>query len=358
MRIAITGGTGFVGRHLAQRLVEDGHEVTALGRRGGSRPAGLPPQVTVLGVDLHDHEALTAALRGCSAVAHCAGINREIGSQTYASVHVEGTRAVVQAARAAGVERIVMLSFLRARPDGPSEYHRSKWDAEELVRVSGLTWTVLKAGVIHGRGDHMLDHLSRAFYTFPVFGLVGLRERPVRPVAVDDVARVLEAAVTGDPRLAAGTMAGAGTRAHAPRAGRSPRGARHGPPAPLHPSADRGAARDRAGRRARDAHPVDLAGTGADPPGRRGRAGTRRGPAARRPGTHDTLFRCGHPRRVARARRLWLVRFAVVLEGRARGVTVRGSCVSGSPPPNRRSAALRSAFWPRSPGPRAAGWPP
>ena len=100
-----------------------------------------------------------------------------------------------------------MLSFLRARPDGPTRYHRSKWAAEELVRGSGLTYTILKAGVIHGRGDHMLDHLSHAFHTFPIFGLVGLHERPVRPVAVDDVARILEAAALGDPRLADGTIA-------------------------------------------------------------------------------------------------------------------------------------------------------
>ena len=99
-----------------------------------------------------------------------------------------------------------MLSFLRARPDGPTTYHRSKWAAEEIVRASGVTHTILKAGVIHGRGDHMLDHLSHAFHTFPVFGLVGLRERPVRPVAVDDVARILEAAALGDPRLANRTL--------------------------------------------------------------------------------------------------------------------------------------------------------
>jgi NADH dehydrogenase len=154
-----------------------------------------------------DPAALAKAFEGCDAVIHCAGINREIGRQTYEAIHVEGTRAVVEAARSAGVARLVMLSFLRARPDGPSPYHRSKWAAEELVRQSGLDYTIFKAGVIHGRGDHMLDHLSRAFHTFPVFGLVGLRERPVRPVAVDDVARLLEAAALGDPRLTDRTVA-------------------------------------------------------------------------------------------------------------------------------------------------------
>jgi uncharacterized protein YbjT (DUF2867 family) len=207
MRVAITGGTGFVGRYLAARLVERGHEVVILGGPAKGERSSLPPQANLVAVDIGDLDGLSAAFQGCTAVAHCAGINREIGSQTYAAVHIQGTSNVVKAAQTAGVERLVMLSFLRARPDGPSEYHRSKWRAEELVRGSRLTWTVLKSGVIHGRGDHMLDHLSRAFYTFPIFGVVGMRERPVRPVAVDDVARVLEAAVTGDSRLANRTMA-------------------------------------------------------------------------------------------------------------------------------------------------------
>lgn len=194
MKVAVTGGTGFVGRHLADRLREGGHEPVILSRRTGH---GLDAGV----------ERLTDALAGCEAVVHCAGINREIGDQTYQAVHVRGTATIIEAARAAGVDRIVMLSFLRARPDGPTTYHRSKWAAEELIRQSGVTHTILKAGVIHGRGDHMLDHLSHAFHTFPVFGLVGLREQPVRPVAVDDVARILAAAALGDPRLADRTIA-------------------------------------------------------------------------------------------------------------------------------------------------------
>ena len=193
MRIAITGGTGFVGSRLATRLRDGGHAVVVVSRRTGHR--------------LETGDAgLAEALHGCDAVVHCAGINREIGAQTYAAVHVDGTRAMVEAARTAGVERLVMLSFLRARPDGPTAYHRSKWAAEEIVRTSGITHTILKAGVIHGRGDHMLDHLSRALHTFPVFGLVGVRDRPVRPVAVDDVARLLEAAALGDGRLADRTI--------------------------------------------------------------------------------------------------------------------------------------------------------
>jgi uncharacterized protein YbjT (DUF2867 family) len=181
VKVAITGGTGFVGRHLAARFAAG--DVVAVSRRTG--------------VDVDDVEALTAAFSGCDVVAHCAGINREIGSQTYDRVHVQGTAAVIEAAKRAGVRKIVMLSFLRARPSCGSAYHESKWAAEELIRSSGLDFTILKAGMIYGLGDHLIDHLSRTVQTVPVFAAVGLREKPIRPIPVDDLTDILVAAVTG-----------------------------------------------------------------------------------------------------------------------------------------------------------------
>ncbi|MGK9148072.1 NAD(P)H-binding protein [Plantibacter flavus] len=183
MRVAITGGTGFVGRHLDERLRAAGHETVVISRRTG--------------IEIDDVAALTEAFAGCDAIAHCAGINREIGEQTFQRVHVDGTRAVADAARRAGVRRLTMVSFLRARPDCGSGYHETKWAAEELVRASGVPHNILKFGMIYGPGDHMVDHVTKAVRTLPVFGTVGYTERLVRPVPVADAVDVLVAALEG-----------------------------------------------------------------------------------------------------------------------------------------------------------------
>ena len=197
MKIAITGGTGFVGRHLARRLLAEGHEVVLISRGVDNRDSTIREQegVTFVPVGTNDVEALTKAFEGCSAVAHLGGINREIGEQTYQNVHVQGTANVIEAAKAAKVDKILLLSFLRARPDCGSLYHESKYAAEELVRESGLDYTIFKAGVIYGSGDHMLDHITHALHTFPIFLLVGFKKQPVRPMAVDDLIDVMMATI-------------------------------------------------------------------------------------------------------------------------------------------------------------------
>jgi NADH dehydrogenase len=119
---------------------------------------------------------------------------------------------VVNAAKRAGVKKLVLVSFLRARPACGSGYHESKHAAEEIVRASGLDYTIFKPGVIYGHGDHMLDHLSHAFHTFPVFAFVGFREKLVAPMAVEDFAQILQASLVGG-RLSRQTVAVTGPEA-------------------------------------------------------------------------------------------------------------------------------------------------
>jgi len=205
MKVAITGGTGFVGRHLARALLADRHDVVVIARGVDRRdPSILGAGVSFVAASTDEADSLVRAFAGCDAVAHFAGINREIGSQTYERVHVRGTRAVVDAARAAGVPKIVYLSFLRARPECGSAYHESKWAAEEIVRASGLDYTILKSGVIYGRGDHLLDHVSRALYTF--------RSSRSSAFGRPDCARSSLATSCGSQRLRRSTVGSPGRR--------------------------------------------------------------------------------------------------------------------------------------------------
>jgi uncharacterized protein YbjT (DUF2867 family) len=208
MKIAITGGTGFVGRHLARELVSRGHEVVLIARGVDKRDEYIRslPGVTFAAVGTGHVEKLVETFAGCAGVAHLAGINREIGEQTYQRVHVQGTRNVVEAAKSARVKKVLLLSFLRARPRCGSPYHESKWAAEQIVRRSGLDYTIVKAGMIYGRGDHMLDHLSHVLYTMPLFASTGLKEKESAPVAVEDVIDIMCASLV-EGRLSRQTVA-------------------------------------------------------------------------------------------------------------------------------------------------------
>lgn len=207
MTIGITGGTGFMGTHLARRLVDDGHEVVLLSRGTDPPDPALAerPEAEFVAASVGDEPALREAFAGCDAVAHLAGINFERGPQTYDAVHVRGTETVVAASRDAGVSKVILSSFLRARPACGSAYHESKWRAEEIVRGSGLDYTIFKPGVTYGRGDHLLDHVSRALRTVPVFALIGFEERRVRPLAIEDLVDCMVASLTDD-RLSTATV--------------------------------------------------------------------------------------------------------------------------------------------------------
>ncbi len=206
MKIAITGGTGFVGRHVVRLLADEGHEVIVIARGVDPNPAPSSGNVIWVRGSVADRNRVDSTLAGCDAVAHLAGINLERPGQSFEAVHVRGTENIVAAARANAVPKVVLLSFLRARPGTPSPYHESKWQAEEIVRYSGLDFTIFKSGVIYGRGDHMLDHLSKVLHTLPIFPLVGFTDRGVRPVAVADAAWAIAAALIGN-RLSCQTVA-------------------------------------------------------------------------------------------------------------------------------------------------------
>lgn len=197
MRVAVTGGTGFIGSRLVTRLHELGHECRLLAR-GATEPPPSLSDVDIVRGDVRDTASLETAVEDCAAVAHLAGINHERGDQSFQGVHVAGTRAVCDAAEAADVDRLLLTSYLRARPDCGSGYLESKWAAERLVRTADCPHTVVKPGLVYGRGDQLLTNVSRALATVPLFPRVGLAARQHRPLAVDDLVDVLAGALVGE----------------------------------------------------------------------------------------------------------------------------------------------------------------
>src|SRR5512138_2909777 len=198
MRIAITGGTGFIGRHLARDLISHGHEVILIARGQYTRNSQSVEGAALFTIDVNDTENLARAFEGCDAVVHCAGTSVEDSQQTFHRLHVEGTRSAVTAAEGAGVKKFVLVSYLNVRPNVKSAYHTTKWQGEEIVRASKLNFTILKVGLVYGPGDHLLNNLSSLFRKLPVFAAVGLREKTVRLVAVEDLVGVIRAALEED----------------------------------------------------------------------------------------------------------------------------------------------------------------
>src|ERR1700722_10557962 len=99
-----------------------------------------------------DPAAVDRAVAGCRAVIHLVGIIRENPRQgiTFARMHVSATRALVTAAKRAGIKRFLHMSALGTRAGAPSTYHQTKWEAEQIVRSSGLDWTIFRPSLIHG----------------------------------------------------------------------------------------------------------------------------------------------------------------------------------------------------------------
>lgn len=157
MRIAITGGTGFVGSHLIDAAIAAGHDVAALTRREQQDREG----VTWVSGDLHDRAALERLVDDADAVIHVAGVIRAHCADTFEKGNVEGTLAMLAAATAGGLRRFVHVSSLAAREPNLSLYGASKAQAEGLVHGSGLDWSIVRPPAVYGPGDKETLELFR-----------------------------------------------------------------------------------------------------------------------------------------------------------------------------------------------------
>lgn len=196
MRVTVTGLSGYFGAHLLDALLVENHEVAALVRSPAEAERLAARGVRTFPGDVLRPDTLPAALAGAEAVIHLVGIIREPRGLTFHDVHVTGTRNILDAARAAGIRRYIHMSALGTRPGAASRYHQTKFAAEQLVRDSGLAWTVFRPSVMFGPGDAFINQFVR-FYANPLFvPVIGPGRALLQPVYVRDVARMFALSIT------------------------------------------------------------------------------------------------------------------------------------------------------------------
>lgn len=196
MKVLVTGGTGVVGKAAVDHLLKAGHTVRLLSRHAGSDArqwsGGVEPHTGSVSSD----EAVAGAAEGCEAVLHVAGIVAESPPEsTFQEVNVEGTRRLAREARRAGGRRFVYVSSYGADV-GQSDYHRSKFAAEEVVRAEAPPgWLVVRPGNVYGPGDEVISLLLKMVRTLPAIPLIGSGGQPFQPVWMDDLGVALARAV-------------------------------------------------------------------------------------------------------------------------------------------------------------------
>jgi len=190
--VLVLGGSGFVGRHVCEKLQQRGVRVTVPTRRASNaRAVQHLPGLTVVEASVHDAAALQRLVQGHDAVVNLVAILH--GSDAaFEHTHVRLPQLLAQACQTGGVRRLVHISALGVQTDSPSRYQRSKARGEALLRASGLDLTVLRPSVIFGADDRFLNLFARLQSVFPVMPLAGASAR-FQPVWVEDVAAAVVA---------------------------------------------------------------------------------------------------------------------------------------------------------------------
>lgn len=196
MKVFLTGASGFVGSNLVRRLLRDGHAVRALVHRSGVLSNEAATNVEEVKGDINA-PTIADAMAGCEAVINLVGIIYERGGSTFETIHNQGTRNLVRAAKQSGVRRFVQMSALGARPTNASPYHTTKFAAEEEVRNSGIPHVVLRPSLIFGPGSAFVTQMLEVMKAAPFFRPVpGTGDYRFRPVHVDDVAECFVQSLT------------------------------------------------------------------------------------------------------------------------------------------------------------------
>ncbi len=191
-QVTVFGGSGFVGRAIVRALAQEGYQVRIACRRielaERIKTAGDVGQITLVRTNLRNAASVKAAVAGSQAVVNASGIAFQRGRQSYQTVHVEGSRSIAEAAKAAGVQRLVHMSGIGAdQRNSTNKYIRSKVDAEDAIVAGFPDATILRPSVVFGPEDAMFNRMGQIAKQAPFLPVVGDGSARVQPVFVGDL---------------------------------------------------------------------------------------------------------------------------------------------------------------------------
>lgn len=195
--ILITGATGFVGTNLLKEMLKQGLQARCLVRNPSKAKGVNQQEVELVKGDVTDRDSITKALEDgrVETVVHLVGILAEMGRATFKTIHTEGTRNMVEACKEKNVKRFVHISALGTRANARSEYHKTKWEAEEIIRSSGLNYTIFRPSVLFGKEDRFVNLFAQIIKISPFIMIPGDGQNKMQPLSVKNLAAAMTMAL-------------------------------------------------------------------------------------------------------------------------------------------------------------------
>lgn len=198
--IVVFGGSGFIGRHVIKALARRGMRVRAPMRRPhlgqDLRVLGDVGQIHLMQANVRFPDSVARALDGASGVVNLVGVLHESGKQTFQAMHVDAAAAIGDAAKTAGVKRLVQVSAIGASTKSRAAYARSKAEGEAAIRARIPTATILRPSIVFGAEDNFFNRFAEMAKYAPMLPLIGGGKTKFQPVHVVDVAEAVHAALT------------------------------------------------------------------------------------------------------------------------------------------------------------------
>jgi uncharacterized protein YbjT (DUF2867 family) len=188
--IFITGGTGFVGSYLVKHLLQKGYKLRLLARIKGSSIGSDNPNIEFVKGNVLDSNVLKESMKGCKTVINCVGIIIESKDQTFQKMHFQAVKELVNAAKTNSAEKIIHISALGTSSEPVSEYFRTKYEGEQLIKNSGMKYTIFRPSLLFGKGDNFFPVLKK-LASLPITPVIGSGTNRFQPLFIGDLIKCM-----------------------------------------------------------------------------------------------------------------------------------------------------------------------